>query len=151
MTAEGAVDRRAYTLCVLDRLRLALHRRDVYVVGADRWGDPRRLLVTPEVWRSVGPQVLRTLALPLRVPSYLKRLGAELDAAYFEAAEAVEKDATMWIDEDGQRDRVHVARLDRLSEPASTGALRADTAALPPQLDLPELLLEGTRVDPVPR
>ncbi len=33
---EGHVDRRGYTLCVLDRLRLALRRRDVYVVGADR-------------------------------------------------------------------------------------------------------------------
>ena len=36
--ADGKVDRRAYTLCVLDRLRLALRRRDVYVIGAGRWG-----------------------------------------------------------------------------------------------------------------
>ena len=46
------------------------------------------------------------------------------------------------IDEAGPRDRVHVARLDRLSEPASTAALRAETAGLLPQVDLPELLLE---------
>jgi len=140
--ADGAVDRRAYTLCVLDRLRLALRRRDVYVVGADRWGDPRRLLVAPETWKSVGPQLLRTLDLPPRAPSYIERLGAELDAAYFDAAEAADRDPAMWFDEDGRRDRVHVTRLDRLSEPASTGALRADTAALLPQVDLPELLLE---------
>lgn len=66
--AHGTVDRRAYTFCVLDRLRLALRRRDVYVVAADRWGDPRRLLVAPDVWKSVGPEVLRTLALPPRAP-----------------------------------------------------------------------------------
>ena len=109
VVADGGIDRRAYTFCVLDRLRLALRRRDVYVVGADRWGDPRRLLMRPDVWKSVGPQVLRTLALPPRAPSYIERLGAELDAAYFDAAEAVEKDPTMWIDEDGRRDQVHVA------------------------------------------
>ncbi len=48
----------------------------------------------------------------------------------------------MWIEEGGARDRVHVAHLDRLSEPASTSELRADTHALLPQVELPELLLE---------
>ena len=142
VAGDGVPDRRAYTLCVLDRLRIALRRRDVYVVGADRWGDPRQLLVEPATWKTVGPQVLRTLDLPERAPSYLARLGAELDAAYFAAAEAVAEDPTLWIEEAGSRDRVHVARLDGLEEPASTSVLRADTHALLPQVELPELLLE---------
>ncbi len=142
VAGDGVPDRRGYTLCVLDRLRIALRRRDVYVVGADRWGDPRQLLVEPATWKTVGPQVLRTLDLPERAPSYLARLGAELDAAYFTAAEAVAEDPTLWIEEAGSRDRVHVARLDRLEEPASTSVLRADTHALLPQVELPELLLE---------
>ncbi len=142
---EGRIDRRAYTLCVLDRLRLALRRRDVYVVGTDRWGDPRRLLVATSTWKRVGPQVLRTLDLPERAPSYLTRLGAELDAAYFAAAEAVDMDPDLWIEEAQARDRVHVAHLDRVTEPASTAALRADTHALLPQVELPELLLEVHR------
>ncbi|HVM14474.1 MAG TPA: hypothetical protein VM287_09105 [Egibacteraceae bacterium] len=125
VVADGKLDRRAYTLCVLDRLRLALRRRDVYVEGADRWGDPRRLLVEPATWKAIGPHVLRTLDLPTDASPYLDRLGAELDAAYFEAAQAPADDLSMWIEADGARDRVHVAQLDRLSEPASTAALRA--------------------------
>lgn len=96
----------------------------------------------PATWKSVGPQVMRTLALPERAPTYLDRLGAELDNAYFGAADAVAKDPTMWIDESGHRDRVHVAHLDRLSEPASTSDLRTHTHTLLPEVELPELLLE---------
>ena len=48
----------------------------------------------------------------------------------------------MWIEESGHRDRVHVAHLDRLSEPASASDLRAHTHALLPEVELPELLLE---------
>ncbi len=72
VVVEGRVDRRGYTLCVLDRLLLALRRRDVYVVDGDRGGDPRRLLVEPSTWGSIGPQVMRTLDLPDRAPSYLE-------------------------------------------------------------------------------
>ena len=142
VVVEGRVDRRGYTLCVLDRLRLALRRRDIYVIGADRWGDPRRLLVEPATWTTLRRQVLRTLDLPYRAPSYLERLGAELDAAHYAAADAVDEDPTVWIEEAAHRDRVHVAQLDRLSEPASASTLRADTHALLPQVELPELLLE---------
>ena len=139
---DGHIDRRGYTFCVLDRLRLALRRRDVYVIGADRWGDPRRLLMAPATWKSIRPAVLRTLSLPDRAPSYLARLGAELDAAYIAAAAAVAEDPTVWLDDAEPKDRVHVARLDRVDEPAGTSALRAGTHALLPQVDLPELLLE---------
>jgi len=79
---------------------------------------------------------MRTLDLPDRAPSYLDRLGAELDRAYFGAADAVAKDPTMWIEESGHRDRVHVAHLDRLSEPVSTSELRAHTHALLPEVEL---------------
>ena len=35
------IDRPAYVFCVLEALHAALRRRDVYAVGADKWGDPR--------------------------------------------------------------------------------------------------------------
>ena len=57
-------------------------------------GDPRRLLVEPEIWKGIGPHVLRTLALPSQALSYLERLGAELDAAYLEAADAAAENPT---------------------------------------------------------
>ena len=37
----GLVDRRAYTFCVLERLRDGLRRRDLFVSPSLRWGDPR--------------------------------------------------------------------------------------------------------------
>ena len=35
------VDRRAYTLCILERLQDSLRRRDVFVSRSERWGNPR--------------------------------------------------------------------------------------------------------------
>ena len=38
---EAEVDRRAYTLCTLERLQENLRRRDVFVSRRARWGNPR--------------------------------------------------------------------------------------------------------------
>lgn len=37
---DGRVERAAYELCVLRTLRQAIRRREVWVEGANRWGDP---------------------------------------------------------------------------------------------------------------
>jgi hypothetical protein len=42
----GAVDHRAYALCVLEQLHRALRRRDVFATGSVRWGDPRARLLS---------------------------------------------------------------------------------------------------------
>lgn len=39
--AEGPVDHRAYTLCVLEGAHRALRRRDLFAEGSTRWGAPR--------------------------------------------------------------------------------------------------------------
>lgn len=41
---EGAVDRDAYVVCVLEQLFRALKRRDVYASPSHRWSDPRARL-----------------------------------------------------------------------------------------------------------
>ena len=38
---DGIIDKRGWTLCVLDRLRAALRHRDVWTTVGRRWGDPR--------------------------------------------------------------------------------------------------------------
>ena len=49
--AWTAADRpAAYTFCLLEALHSALRRRDVYAVGADRWGDPRAELIPQRLW-----------------------------------------------------------------------------------------------------
>ena len=42
--AAGLIDKAAYAFCVLEALWRALRRRDVYAIGADKWGDPRARL-----------------------------------------------------------------------------------------------------------
>ncbi|MCX2606546.1 Tn3 family transposase, partial [Klebsiella pneumoniae] len=37
---EKHITRRGYTLCFLSKLQDSLRRRDVYVTGSNRWGDP---------------------------------------------------------------------------------------------------------------
>jgi hypothetical protein len=44
LSRDGEIDRRAYTLCVLEQLILSLRRRDVFVEKSDRWCDPRSKL-----------------------------------------------------------------------------------------------------------
>ena len=41
---RGAVDRDAYVLCLLDQLRTAMRRRDVFADPSVRWADPRAQL-----------------------------------------------------------------------------------------------------------
>jgi len=142
VVVDGRVDRRGYTLCVLDRLRLALRRRDVYVVDGDRWGDPRRLLVGPATWKSVGPQGHAHPRLT-RPGSVLPRSSRCRARRRLLCRRRRRRQGPDDVDRGVRaRDRVHVAHLDRLSEPASTSDLRTHTHALLPEVELPELLLE---------
>jgi Domain of unknown function (DUF4158) len=59
----GAVDKAAYSFCVLEHLHRGLRRRDVFARGADRWGDPRARLLSGERWTAAQPNVLTALGL----------------------------------------------------------------------------------------
>ena len=59
--ANDAVDHRAYTFCVLDQLREALRRRDVFVTPSWRYADPRRNLLAGAEWEAARPIMCRTL------------------------------------------------------------------------------------------
>lgn len=53
------IDRPAYVFCVLE----ALQRRDVYAVGAGKWGNPRARLIEERLWARERDTVLRALSL----------------------------------------------------------------------------------------
>jgi hypothetical protein len=57
----GEVDRRAYTVCVLEALHHALRRRDVYVPGSRRWADPRAALLDGPAWQATRAHVCQSL------------------------------------------------------------------------------------------
>lgn len=49
---DKTIDPRAYTFCVLDRLRIALKHRDVFVTPSWRYADPRRGMLAGSAWES---------------------------------------------------------------------------------------------------
>ncbi len=63
---DKPVDRRYYTLCVLERLHDALRRHDVFVDESTRWGDPRAKLLTGEHWERVRPTICQSLGRKAR-------------------------------------------------------------------------------------
>jgi TnpA family transposase len=142
VTGDGTLDRRAYTFCVLERLRDALRRRDVYAPGSSRWADPRARLLTGSAWDGVRDQVCASLGHQADPTAELDALTAELDTAYRAVAQRLPDNAAVRVETDSGRDRPVLTPLDRLPEPDSLTALREQLAGRLPRIDLPDLLLE---------
>jgi TnpA family transposase len=134
----GAVDKAAYAVCVLEQLHRALRRRDVYVRGADRWGDPRARLLDGHAWEVARPRTLEALGLTADPGEHLGELAGMLDAAYRQLADGLPANAAVEI-RDG---RLRLERLRAAPEPAALAPLRELVAGMLPRLDFPELLLE---------
>ena len=143
---EGAVDRDAYVLCVLEQLYKALRVRDVFATCSHRWGDPRARLLDGPAWEAVRPRILDGLGLDMPVQAHLRNLVTVLDATWAQMAdrlaEAGEESTVRIVPDTGGRTRLSVDRLDALDIPENLVELRAETAAMLPRVDLPELLLE---------
>lgn len=60
---QGAVDRDAYVVCVLEQLHRALNRRDVFAAPSNRWVDPRARLLDGPRWEAMRADVLAGLSL----------------------------------------------------------------------------------------
>ncbi|GAT70050.1 transposase [Planomonospora sphaerica] len=143
---EGAVDRDAYVLCVLEQLRGALRRRDVFACPSVRWADPRTRLLDGPAWQAVREETLAGLGLAMPVHRHLSELVGALDAAWHLLAERLEQagpEASVRLvpAADG-RVKLAVDRLEAVGESDSLKRLRATVAAMLPCVDLPELLLE---------
>ena len=143
---QGTVDRDAYVLCLLDQLRAALRRRDVFAHPSLRWSDPRAHLLVGADWLVVRDEVLAGLGLGEPVEAHLAEYAATLDAAWRLLAQRIEEagpDASVRIvPGDGGRMRLSVEKLEALGEPASLASLRKTVATMLPRVDLPELLME---------
>ncbi len=140
--ADGLLDRRAYTFCVLERLREALRRRDVYAPASSRWADPRARLLTGHAWEATREEVCRSLGHDASADRELTEVTGELDAAYRAVAARLPENTAVRIETVAGRDRPVLTALDRLEEPPNLLALREQVTALLPRIDLPDLLLE---------
>lgn len=142
LNSKGEVDRRAYTFCVLEGLRHALRRRDVFVSPSLRWSDPRAKLLQGDAWASARLTVCRTLDLQATPQQELEALRHQLDEAYCRTADNLPTNAAVRIEQVEGRDTLVLSGLDKLEEPPSLIALREQVNEMLPRVDLPEALLE---------
>jgi TnpA family transposase len=132
------IDRPAYVFCVLETLHDALRRRDVYAVGADKWGDPRVRLIESRLWVRERGTVLSALGLPADPRGHLAELADVLDGAFKQVGAGLATNDAARI-KDG---KLSLARLEAAPPPEGFAAVHDAVAAMLPRIDYPELLLE---------
>jgi len=140
--ADGGVDRRAYTLCGVERLQDNLRRRDVFVPQSAHWDDPRGKLLQGAEWEALRPQVCRILNRQPTATGELQALGGQLDEAFRRTATNLPTNTAVSVDHTNGRATLTVAGLDKIDDPPSLVALRQQVEARLPRIDLPSLLLE---------
>ena len=140
--ANDAVDHRAYTFCVLDQLREALRRPDVFVTPSWRYADPRRNLLAGAEGEAARPIMCRTLGYSPRPEPILAALSDELDQTYRAVVARLPNNPAVRFERIDGKDELIVSPLDKVEEPASLVALRTAIAGRLPRVDLPEILLE---------
>jgi TnpA family transposase len=141
-TADGSLDLTGYRLCVLDGLRRAIRRRDVFPLRSLRYADPRKGLLSGAAWEAARPAICRTVGVSASADEELSRLSRRLDLAFRETAERVPVNSAVTIITTPDGPDLSVERLEKIDEPPSLVALRAAVDARLPRLDLPELILE---------
>ncbi|MDH5675277.1 MAG: Tn3 family transposase [Myxococcales bacterium] len=135
----GAIDWRAYVLCVLEQFWRHLLRREVYALHSTRWSDPRAQLLSGDDWERARPTVLASLDLPEEPAEHLAERARMLDESYRHVAERLEGNGSVTVDDEG---RLHFEALTAEPESASLIALRTAVERMLPRVDLPEVLLE---------
>ena len=139
---DGRIDAPAFAFCALDRLRVAIRRRDVFVTSSWRYADPRAGLLAGTEWQSARPVVCRSLGLtPVPAPT-LARLSEELDATYRAVAARLSDNKHVRFETIAGKQELVLSPLDKLEEPDSLIALRKEIKSRMPRVDLPEILLE---------
>jgi TnpA family transposase len=139
---DGAIDRKAYAFCCLDRVRAALRHRDLFVTPSFRYADPRIGLLSGAAWDAARSTVCRSLGHSLSADETITALSRELDATYrMVAAKLPSNPATRVETREGKEELV-LTGLEKLEEPPSLVCLRDAVKARLPRVDLPEILLE---------
>lgn len=139
---NGTIDRKAYTFCVLQSLRSALRRRDVFVAKSQRYCDPRAKLLSDEAWSAQRAGICRTLDFQPTFDSSLSILKQELDEAYRRTAANFENNSAVRIEHFDGKDNLVLTPIDKLEEAPSLITLKRQVAAMLPKVDLPEVMLE---------
>lgn len=136
---DGTVDRKGYTLCVLEQFHRGLLHREIHAVHSRKWSDPREKLLSGNTWEAAKPQLLESLELPEDPEDHLAALAKTLDETYREVLARLPGQVPVTFDDKG---RLHLGSLETEPDPPSLEELRAVTNRMLPRVDLPEVLLE---------
>ncbi len=128
---EKHITRRGYTLCFLSKLQDSLRRRDVYVTGSNRWGDPRARLLQGADWQANRIKVYRSLGHPTDPQEAIKSLGHQLDSRYRQVAARLCENEAVELDVSGPKPRLTISPLASLDEPDSLKRLSKMISDLP--------------------
>ena len=139
---DGGVDAPAFAFCALDKLRVAIRRRDVFVSQSWRYADPRAGLLSGADWEATRPIICRSLGLSPQSEPTLTMLANELDATYRAVAARLPDNKAVRFETVAGKSELVLSPLDKLEEPPSLIALRNEVKSRMPRVDLPELLLE---------
>ena len=134
---NGELDRKAYELCVLDELRLALRSGDLWVAGSHKYRDLDAYLLPQTVW----PQRLKEL--PLDLPETFEAFWAETEPVLTGQLQEVSDLLTQ-----GELSSVSLLkgklRIGKpiKAQPDGVEALQVSLAARLPRVKITDLLLE---------
>jgi TnpA family transposase len=142
LSPEGTITRAGYTCCVLDALRQRLRRRDIFLPGSTRWGDPRAELLPTQTWHTRREDLCDELGLQRQPHAVVTDLAGILDAAWRDTAAGLAANPALRIEHRHDRDEIVLAPLDAEPEPASLHELRAKVTALLPEVEIADLPLE---------
>ncbi|MGH9222474.1 MAG: DUF4158 domain-containing protein, partial [Acidimicrobiales bacterium] len=140
---RGRVERIPYELCVLRALRDGVRRREVWVVGANRWRDPEADLPADfEASREVHYAALRQ---PLDPQAFIDDLrGRMRDAlAAFDAAMAADDTGGVRFTTRQGEPWIAVPKLEKLIEPANLEQLKKEVEQSYGTIDLLDVLKEA--------
>ena len=136
---DGAVNRHAYTFCVLEQFWRHLKRREIYADASTRWRNPQAQLLDGIRWQAIRGDVLTTLSLPDDPDALLAEHAKTLDAAYRKVGGRLAVNTDVRLDDAG---KIHLTGVKAIEEPPSLVDLRKRTTAMLPLVDLPEVILE---------
>ncbi|WP_425566309.1 Tn3 family transposase [Spinactinospora alkalitolerans] len=139
--AADQVDQRAYISAVTETFHSRLRRGDVFACGGLRWADPRAKLLDAQQWQTAKHDVLTSLELPEDPQPHLTELTGKLDTAYRVVADRAEdgEEQPATVGADG---RLHLDKPDPREVSDEQTELSRVCAAMLPQIDLPDLIME---------
>ncbi len=97
------------TRSAFSKLQDSLRRRDVYVTGSNRWGDPRARLLQGADWQANRIKVYRSLGHPTDPQEAIKSLGHQLDSRYRQVAARLCENEAVELDVSGPKPRLTIS------------------------------------------